>query len=99
MLVQYADITAEVMDYLLPELKVIGRYGVGVDTIDLDAAEQRGIVVVNVPDYGTDESFLREYAASAKSPEAWNTFSTTYLSGDEAAYQAAVTAFHEEATA
>ena len=53
LLVQYADITAEVMDYLLPELKVIGRYGVGVDTIDLDAAEQRGIVVVNVPDYGT----------------------------------------------
>lgn len=54
LLVQYADITAEVMDYLLPELKVIGRYGVGVDTIDLDAAEQRGIVVVNVPDYGTE---------------------------------------------
>lgn len=53
LLVQYADITAEVLDYLLPELKVIGRYGVGVDTIDLDAAEERGVVVVNVPDYGT----------------------------------------------
>ena len=51
--VQYARIDAEVMDYLLPELKVVGRYGVGVDTIDLDAAEERGIVVVNVPDYGT----------------------------------------------
>ncbi len=53
LVVQYADITAEVMDFLLPELKVVGRYGVGVDTIDLDAAESRGIVVVNVPDYGT----------------------------------------------
>ena len=53
LLVQYADITAEVLDYLLPELKVIGRYGVGVDTIDLDAAEERGVIVVNVPDYGT----------------------------------------------
>lgn len=52
LVVQYAEITGEVMDYLLPELKVIGRYGVGVDTIDLDAAEERGIVVVNVPDYG-----------------------------------------------
>lgn len=53
LVVQYARVDAEVMDFLLPELKVIGRYGVGVDTIDLDAAEQRGIVVVNVPDYGT----------------------------------------------
>ncbi len=53
LVVQYARIDAEVMDFLLPELKVIGRYGVGVDTIDLDAAEERGIVVVNVPDYGT----------------------------------------------
>lgn len=53
LVVQYAQMTAEVMDFLLPELKVIGRYGVGVDTIDLDAAEERGIVVVNVPDYGT----------------------------------------------
>lgn len=53
LIVQYADVTAEVMDYLLPELKVIGRYGVGVDTIDLDAAKERGIRVVNVPDYGT----------------------------------------------
>ena len=53
LVVQYAEITADVMDFLLPELKVVGRYGVGVDTIDLDAAEARGIVVVNVPDYGT----------------------------------------------
>lgn len=50
---QYATIDAEVMDYLLPELKVIGRYGVGLDTVDLDAAEARGITVVNVPDFGT----------------------------------------------
>jgi len=30
-------------------LKVISRYGVGVDTIDLDAARQRGIVVTHTP--------------------------------------------------
>ncbi|MDF2924353.1 MAG: D-3-phosphoglycerate dehydrogenase [Paenibacillaceae bacterium] len=34
-------------------LKVVGRAGVGVDNIDLDAATQRGIVVVNAPDGNT----------------------------------------------
>lgn len=48
------------------------------------------------PDYGRDEAFQRHYAAAAASPEAWQTFTDTYLSGDEAAYLAAVDAFHTE---
>ena len=52
-LVQYSQITAEVMD-ALPELKAIGRYGVGVDSVDVAAATARGIAVCNVPDYGTE---------------------------------------------
>jgi D-3-phosphoglycerate dehydrogenase len=32
-----------------PRLKVVGRHGVGVDNIDLAAAETRGITVVNTP--------------------------------------------------
>ena len=32
-----------------PQLEVIGRAGVGVDNINLDAATQRGIIVVNAP--------------------------------------------------
>ncbi len=35
------------------ELKVIGRAGVGVDNIDLEAATEHGIVVVNAPDGNT----------------------------------------------
>ena len=52
-LVQYAQITAEVMD-ALPRLRAIGRYGVGVDSVDVVAATARGIAVCNVPDYGTE---------------------------------------------
>jgi D-3-phosphoglycerate dehydrogenase len=36
-------------------LRVVVRYGVGVDGIDLSAATEQGVPVVNVPDYGTDE--------------------------------------------
>jgi len=52
-LVQYAQITGEVMDGL-PSLLAIGRYGVGIDSVDVAAATARGIAVCNVPDYGTE---------------------------------------------
>lgn len=40
-----------------------------------------------LPDYDRDEAFQKEYAASAKSDEAWDAFRTRYLDVDEAAYQ------------
>ena len=42
------------------------------------------------PDYGRDEAFQKTYAAAAKSEEDWAGFESRFLSGDEAAYQAAV---------
>jgi D-3-phosphoglycerate dehydrogenase len=53
-LVQYAPITDRVLA-ALPNLRGVGRYGVGVDTVDVDAATRRGIAVCNVPDYGTED--------------------------------------------
>jgi glutaconate CoA-transferase subunit A len=43
-----------------------------------------------VPEYDRDEGFQREYAGSAKSPEAWATFKEAWLDLDEADYQAKV---------
>ncbi len=38
-----------------PSLRAVVRYGIGLDTIDIAAATERGIVVANVPDYCIDE--------------------------------------------
>ena len=44
--------TPELMD-LAPELKVISRTGTGVDNVDIEAATQRGIMVLHTPDANT----------------------------------------------
>jgi len=51
---QYALLTRRVLENL-PRCKVVARYGVGVDSIDLKAATDLGIIVANVPDYCIDE--------------------------------------------
>ncbi len=51
---QYALLTRRVLENL-PKCKVVARYGVGVDSVDLRAATDLGIVVANVPDYCMDE--------------------------------------------
>lgn len=47
-------ITAEVMARM-PRCRIIARYGIGVDTIDLVAATQAGIIVTNNPTYCIEE--------------------------------------------
>lgn len=54
LLIQYGAVTRRVFAGL-PRLRVVVRYGVGVDGIDVAAATDHGVPVVNIPDYGTDE--------------------------------------------
>lgn len=51
---QYAPVTRKVIQNL-KKCKVISRYGVGVNTIDLQAATEKGIVAANCTDYCLDE--------------------------------------------
>lgn len=54
LIVQFADINARVIGQM-ERCKVIARYAIGVDIIDIDAATQKGIWVANVPDYCINE--------------------------------------------
>ena len=47
-------ITADAMAKM-PKCRIIARYGIGVDTIDLEAATQAGIIVTNNPTYCIEE--------------------------------------------
>lgn len=46
----YVDMNKDLMSKL-ENCKVIVRYGIGFDTIDVEAATERGIIVCNLPDY------------------------------------------------
>ena len=54
LLVQWAPVTAKVIAGL-KKCRVIVRYGIGVDNVDLEAARQHAIPVCNVPDYCINE--------------------------------------------
>jgi D-3-phosphoglycerate dehydrogenase len=54
LLVVSAKITCRVMESL-PRCKAIVRYGIGYDTVDVEAATDHGILVVNVPDFCFEE--------------------------------------------
>jgi len=54
MMNQYARIGARTIA-AMRQCKVIARYGVGVDIVDVEAATEKGILVTNVRDYCTEE--------------------------------------------
>ncbi|MEC8336673.1 MAG: aspartate aminotransferase family protein [Planctomycetota bacterium] len=67
----YAPISAKVIE-AASSLRGIVKYGVGVDSIDLEAASARGIPVVHAPDYGTetvaDQAFALLIAVARQTP-------------------------------
>jgi D-3-phosphoglycerate dehydrogenase / 2-oxoglutarate reductase len=54
LLVTYAKITAEMIRQM-KRCRIISRFGIGVDNVDIAAATAAGIVVTKVPDYCIDE--------------------------------------------
>jgi D-3-phosphoglycerate dehydrogenase len=54
MINQYARIGAKTIARM-QKCRVIARYGVGVDIVDVEAASKKGILVTNVRDYCTEE--------------------------------------------
>ncbi|HEU4701979.1 MAG TPA: C-terminal binding protein [Conexibacter sp.] len=62
LLVQWAPITERVLR-ALPELRVVVRYGIGLDNVDLVAAAHLGVTVRNVDDYCLGE--VSDHAVAA----------------------------------
>lgn len=54
LLVQYAQVTESVLEQL-PELSVVSRYGIGVDSVDVEAASEHDVAVTHVPSYCEEE--------------------------------------------
>lgn len=53
-LTTYAKITTEIVQQLT-KCRIIARFGIGVDNVDIATATSKGIVVTKVPDYCMDE--------------------------------------------
>ena len=71
LLMCYTPITRRVIKNA-PKLRGIVKYGVGIDAIDIPAAKERGVAVVNVPEYGentvAEGAFLLMLALLRKLP-------------------------------
>jgi D-3-phosphoglycerate dehydrogenase len=66
-------VTADIIG-AAPNLKVIGRAGIGLDNVDIPAASQRGIIVMNTPEGNTittaEHTMAMIFALSRNIPQA-----------------------------
>jgi D-3-phosphoglycerate dehydrogenase len=76
---QYARVGAKTIN-LMQRCKVIARYGVGVDIVDVEAATSRNILVTNVRDYCTEE--VADHAIAL-----WMTLARSLPAYDRATHQ------------
>src|SRR3984893_9039187 len=53
-LTTYAKVTGDMIPQM-PQCRIIARFGIGVDNVDIPVATSKGIVVTRVPDYCLDE--------------------------------------------
>jgi D-3-phosphoglycerate dehydrogenase / 2-oxoglutarate reductase len=54
LIIQFVPITRRIIENL-PKCKIIVRYAIGLDIVDIQAATEKKIMVANVPDYCIDE--------------------------------------------
>jgi len=79
MINQYARIGAPTIA-LMRRCRVIARYGVGVDIVDVEAATAKGVLVTNVRDYCTEE--VADHAIAL-----WMTLARKIVDYDRATHQ------------
>jgi D-3-phosphoglycerate dehydrogenase len=67
------EVGAELLD-AAPELVIVGRAGIGVDNIDIDAATERGVIVANAPEgnvrAAAEHTVAMAFAAARSIPQA-----------------------------
>jgi D-3-phosphoglycerate dehydrogenase len=67
------DVTAELLD-AAPDLAIVGRAGIGVDNIDIDAATANGVIVANAPEgnvrAAAEHTVAMTFAAARSIPQA-----------------------------
>ncbi|WP_435078203.1 phosphoglycerate dehydrogenase [Halococcus sp. AFM35] len=67
------DVTAELLD-AAPDLAIVGRAGIGVDNIDIDAATEQGVIVANAPEgnvrAAAEHTVAMTFAAARSIPQA-----------------------------